>query len=345
MKQQLISEIFDIIQDYHCDTPFIMSKDRIEEWIDQFDEADREFLLSEFLHLLKKGIYISKEKGKEILWSNLIEIAKREGYTDIRTFIWETRFILLQKAGKSQDILYQLLQEVSSSKAGCKLNEDMHIPVKNYIYLDDVLATGKTIYEDLKIWLSQEDNLNKVVQSEVNLYVSLFACHMRGFQNNNWRLKLDFDKDELLKKIKLQVGYEIDDRVRFPSSKLNFTIPIKSLSEKIDKYFEILEASSKGNEAYREENKPIREVFFSSPQNRNKFELIIASKGIDILDKVKSLNPAHRPFGATFPSYKTFGTGTLFFTWRNISNTCPLVFWWDHVAHEWKSLFPLQNRG
>lgn len=345
MRDQLIDQIFEIIKDYHSDIGFEMSKERINEWSNQFEPEDSDFVLSEFLHLLQKGIYISKEKGKEILFDNLVSIAALEKYSELQTFLWETRFILSQSSGKSQDVLFNLLREICNEKLGFELNQDMHIPVKNYIYLDDVLATGKTIYEDLKTWLLTEDHLNNVIQSKTNLYVSLFACHLRGFENNNWRFKLDFGKDEIMKTIKLQTKYEIDDRVLYPSSKLNFALPIQGSSATIDNYFNELTQDQKEKIAYRNPQKPSIEQFFSSKENRKRFETIIGSKGVEILSKVKTLNPAHRPFGATFPSYKTLGTGTLFFTWRNISNTCPIIFWWDHPAHNWKSLFPLQNRG
>jgi hypothetical protein len=345
MNELLVDQVFEIVKDYHADTGFEMTKNRIVEWVNQFDEHDRDFVLSEFLHLLNKGIYVSKDKGKEILWRNLEAIASKQKYLDLRTFLWETRFILTQKKSKSQDSLYRILQELCIEKIGCELNADMHIPVKNYIYLDDILATGKTAYQDLKEWIYQENQLDKIVSGQVSIFISLFACHLRGFQNNNWRLKLDFNKDDLLHKIKLQSGYLIDDRVRFPSSTLNFAIPCRGLNEKIDHYFDLLQSTSKENEAFRNQNKPIDEMFYSNPTNRARFEAILGSKGVEILEKVKELNPAHRPFGATFPSYKTLGTGTLFFTWRNISNTCPLVFWWDNPSHNWKSLFPLHNRG
>jgi hypothetical protein len=47
----------------------------------------------------------------------------------------------------------------------------MHLPIKNYIYLDDILGTGKTVYVDLHNWLSQNDNLEKVINDEIQIYV------------------------------------------------------------------------------------------------------------------------------------------------------------------------------
>lgn len=98
---------------------------------------------------------------------------------------------------------------------------------------------------------------------------------------------------------------------------------------------------------HRKATQPSQEAFFSSKENRNRLEQIFLDKGIEIINKIQdeTTKHKHRPLGKTYPSYKTFGTGTLFFTWRNISNTCPIVLWWNNSAHNWQGLFPLYNRG
>jgi hypothetical protein len=101
----------------------------------------------------------------------------------------------------------------------------------------------------------------------------------------------------------------------------------------------------KGEYAYRKNNIPIKEQFFSSKSNRIRFENIMLMKGIELLGGVKKLKINHRPLGVTNPTKKIFGTGTLFFTWRNISNTTPIVFWWKITGSDWYPLFPLINRG
>ena len=131
------------------------------------------------------------------------------------------------------------------------------------------------------------------------------------------------------------------------SERLNCAYPIDKQSSKISEYIENLNTDySKSPPIFRLEHLPLEETFFSSKENRNKFEKIILDKGLELLQKVKKENPDpyKRPLGHTFKSYKSLGTGTLFFTWRNISNTCPIVFWWD-AGHYWTPLFSLKNRG
>lgn len=95
--------------------------------------------------------------------------------------------------------------------------------------------------------------------------------------------------------------------------------------------------------AFRNPDYPKVEEFYSSPENRDRYENILLQKGIEIINSIENLKvQSIRPLGMTPPSYKTLGTGSHFFTWRNISNTCPLVFWW---GNNWYPLFPVKNRG
>ena len=101
---------------------------------------------------------------------------------------------------------------------------------------------------------------------------------------------------------------------------------------------------SKEEYAFRNPKFPQKEELFSSPENRNRFEQILLAKGIQIINNIEDLKvPSIRPLGMAPPSYKTLGTGSHTFTWRNISNTCPLVYWWESGG--WHPLFPVKNRG
>jgi len=63
---ELIGEIHNIIKDYRReDLGFLyrqeITHNHIKSWINQFDEEDREFFLSELLHILPKS-YLSIER-------------------------------------------------------------------------------------------------------------------------------------------------------------------------------------------------------------------------------------------------------------------------------------------
>src|SRR5687768_12960139 len=148
--QLLAKQIHAIIGDYEVQKDQLLSVQDIIDWVNQFDQSDREFILSELLHLLSHGIYISKERAKELLWQNLQATAKFLKYKALGDFLRETIFLNTQNEGKSQSVLLKMLNEIVQGKTGIELNINSQFSAKNYLYVDDIQATGKTIWEDIR---------------------------------------------------------------------------------------------------------------------------------------------------------------------------------------------------
>lgn len=127
---------------------------------------------------------------------------------------------------------------------------------------------------------------------------------------------------------------------------MNIAFPTDEQPANVKSYLANLNAEKYEDYAYRRANTPANEGFFTSPENRIIYENILLQKGISIIDMIRGeVRPNLRPLGLINPSYKTFGLGTHFFTWRNIPNNSPLVFWWEVHGHDWQPLFPVANRG
>lgn len=341
----LAKSIASVLTDYHNFLQFQITPERVIDWVCQFAEEDRVFLLEEFLHLLRQGIYINQASGKKLLINRIESLASKFGFQKPVSFLENASFLQLQPQGKSQDHLLHILEEELVSKYGIDLARCSTKSKKYAIYIDDVLATGGTIFKDCLNWLNTADEsgityLNKVVNNETILIISVFCLHK--WNNIAWRLKMELNSDAILKKIMFYADYEIENHPRFHQQKLNFVYPVKHQPVAVLDYFNQIEGQRHGEIAFRADHQPSTETLFSSAANRIRFENILLLKGIELLQKVQTLKPNHRPLGVTFPSYKTLGTGTMFFTWRNISNTCPVVFWWD--AGVWLPLFPLKGR-
>ena len=343
---QLAEIILETIKDYHNYQGFQFSSSNILEWVNQFDENDRVFILEEFSHLLNQGIYCSETKARELLIQRIKYLSAINKFSNPMEFLSHTVFLRLQNSGKSQDILLGILDQELIKIYGFGVNQCGKVSQKYIIYLDDILATGKTVLSDCLKWLPLQDasgksNLNKILGGEIIFIVSLLCYH----NNNNvlWSLKLQFNQDAILKKVLFYSDYKVENHPKFQNQQLNFAYPISNQPQNVLNYFDNLPASTKANVAFRNPILPSKETFFSTPENRIRFENILLSKGVELLSKANNLKPNHRPLGATFPSYKTLGTGTLFFTWSNVSNTCPIIFWWK--AGGWKPLFPLRGRG
>lgn len=354
----IVSKIFDILKDYHSDypdTPHKMSEKHIIDWANQFGD-DAEFILEELLHFLA-NVYVSKEKAKSILKGHLEYFMKYYKYSSMDEFIKNVYFIDVQKEEKSQKEILVLVKEILLKDFG--IDYDVLVEIsskKHYIYFDDVLATGGTVYNGLLPIIQNEKDL--LINGKRTIALSLFCLHTLGYNNIKWKLSDEIGIDiKIFENIfKIIRNYVIENQL-YPNfiaekQKLNCAYPIEKQNVDIIEYINSL---STGNSyefnsnvpTFRPEDLPLEESFFTSKENRVKFEEIILRKGLELIKKVKKEDPdpSKRPLGHTVKSHKTLGLGTLFFTWRNISNTCPVVFWWDVPTHDWLPLFPLKNRG
>tara|TARA_R110002020_G_scaffold475301_1_gene709506 strand:- start:926 stop:1990 length:1065 start_codon:yes stop_codon:yes gene_type:complete len=350
--RSLAEKIFEIIEDYHCDhrdCKHPMSVEHILNWANQFGD-DAEFVLQELFHLLPV-VYISKNKAKSLIAESLVEFQKFYKYSSLNEFLKSTFFLDLQHENKSQKDLLKILNEIIKEKTGSSTEDLESFPKKHFLYIDDILATGGTLYRDFVKWLSESgingNNLDLILDGSITLASSFFCVHKLGQDNFEWSLIQNVDK-RLLRKLPVRYDFLIENQIKWTNQKLNCLIPIEDQPSHVIEYLNSLDIPRPGKAiAFRKPNQPPKEGFFSSKENRFRLEQIFLEKGIELLGKVKSLSPdpRKRPLGDTVKSHRTFGTGTLFFTWRNVSNTCPLVFWWDVSGHDWIPLFCVKNRG
>ncbi|MBK5214548.1 MAG: hypothetical protein JJE55_12910 [Flavobacteriaceae bacterium] len=354
--ERIAAQIFEIIKDYQCDyadRKFEITVNHIISWANQFGD-DAAFVLNELLHFLPE-VYISKNKAKDLLRVRLLEIQKFYGYKTMSEMVVNTHFFDLQKSYKSQSEILLIIDDILKSEFMVNYKDTIDKPKKNHIYFDDILATGGTAYRDLATWLEARDdgvnaNSKAIINQTKTLGISLFCYHSFGFSNMQWRLMKQFD-DKIKKVLLVGKDYVVENHIKTKwiaeNQKLNCVYPVEEQAKEVLDYLAGLEAENDSVPAFRPSNLPKKETFFSSPENRIKLEKIFLEKGIELLNKVQTENPDRRkrPLGDTVRSHKTFGTGTLFFTWRNISNTCPLVFWWDVPGHNWLPLFCVKNRG
>lgn len=352
MLENLAEEIRVIISDYHSDDEngFVMTNEHIISWVNQFEELDRTFVLTELLYVLKQGIYVSKEKAKQILWEFVIKASEYYDYQSIESFLRSAHFISSQNPVKSQSVILALLEGIIQDNVGLTLNECGTLGIKHYIYLDDVLASGGTFKMGIKKFIDDNDLLSDFVDGKITFLAYFFCLHTWGTDNTRYSLKMLFNENNFfLNKEKFIIGayYKIENSIKGFKEKLNLVYPEKSKPEYDVFLASLVHATAQENKAFRNSSDPFKETFFSSKENRLRLEKVFLDKGLMIIASIQdeASRLKHKPLGKTYQSYKTFGTGTLFFTWRNISNTCPIVLWWDNPAHNWQGLFPLSNRG
>lgn len=181
-----LNQIYEIIKDYRNDDGIYINKDHIQEWANQFGD-DAEFVLKEFAHIVKQ-VYISKKEGYKYIESVLDFLQKEYKTANIMTLLRDTQFLLLQPEGKSQHKLMDMLDEIVFNKTGHHISEYDNYPKRHYIYIDDVLASGRTIGDDLIEWIGEDDHCNKIKNKQIDLKVLLICSHTLGLSFQFYRI-------------------------------------------------------------------------------------------------------------------------------------------------------------
>lgn len=354
--EKLINDIHQIIKDYRRDDLGFLYRQEatpqhIETWINQFDKDDQEFLLSELLHILPKS-YLSKENTLDVIGKEFEVYKKDFGYDSVQDFLKETKFLKCQPNHKSQNILLAFTDEILQNLYGMSIEDCGTSEIKNWMYVDDVLASGKTFKDDI-LQEIQAYGVDKFKDSNIKIISTFFILHSWGVKNVKYAIEKKIGY-ELGNRLKLYRVSEIENNPRLhywynSNPKFNHVYPKESdvgkkCLEFIEKAFDRNYKMSNEQFAFRHPKYPKKEEFYSSSESRDRYEQILLEKGFEIIKSIDNLNAQSlRPLGMTPPGWKTLGTGSHFFTWRNISNTCPLVFWWG--TNGWYPLFPVKNRG
>lgn len=341
--EQLITEICEIIRDYRSDEEFThvqMTTNRIRNWINQFDEADRVFILTELKTILKKR-YCSKQDVRAFL-KEAVEVLKQHyNYATVFDFLSETVFLDLQRPNKSQPTLLKLMKEVLRDEFQFDMTTCGTRQKRNYIYLDDVLCTGNTLYQDIKTWVNSKENdqqtyLQKLQEQNIRLIFLYLFVHETNFYKKKAQFRHQVSQDfenlfVLFRKFEIPNGIGTNLEILMPTTENQpelVTQYQQQIEERVNGYCIEKNIRPPNAEFYRPANQPVVEQFFSSAANRKKFEDILLKRGVEILNAANSNIPNLRALGYSLPSLKNFGFGTLCITWRNVPNNCPITFWY-----------------
>ena len=351
--EELARQISEIIWGYReddidgCSYNTLMTPEHVINWVNQFDENDREFLLSELLHILPKS-YFSKAFMLKFLDVALTKVSEDLGYENLYNFLLDAQIIQCQGPKKSQTEILILLDEIFKDKFGKPIKNFPLGDVKYWIYIDDLLASGGTFKRNIIKEIENHALDGGFKNSDTKIICLFIGSHNLGWKKTLYSIDKTLDW-KASKRIKMYRYLNLENDLSQDQPKLNFVYP-KQNEEGIN-FLDFIENafvrkySMRNMEiAFRPLHLPITEEFYSSPQSRDRYENILLRKGIDLIHNTQNLTvESIRPLGMTNPSNKTLGTGSHFFTWRNISNTCPIVFWWE--ANGWYPLFPVKNRG
>jgi len=353
--EEKIAKLLEQITDYRADDN-LMSTAIIEQWINQFKEEDRDFVLSETTHLMKQR-YLSLDNAKELLRKRIEFLATEYKFESPNAFLNEVRVIDNQPEGKSQKVLLNLLYEICNNHFEFDLSTHFNLKAKYYIYLDDVLCTGDTLFKGLaindennkgffhKTHIDGRTNLEIFLENDAKLLLGFFCLHKKNIYKVIKRMEHGLKK-EIPIDYSWNKGLEIDNTLNHDCKFNYFILSESNKSEEVqkceDQIKNKLKTSSYYNEEdfyYRPNDVPDEENLYSSKENRERYERIIAEICIKIYNDSDSMlnNIRPRPLGYGLKLENSLGFGTLFFTWRNAPYNTPLIYWYGH--HGWHPLF------
>lgn len=328
--EQEVKGLHRIIKNYRKDDGHEISEQRITGWINQFLEEDRVFILNELIHIFSK-MYFSKSRTKRFLKGMIEQLKNKFGYTSNKMFLDNATFLDLQEEGKSQKMFLELLYKLLRDDFKYNIDDLGSNSQKHIIYIDDVLCTGNTFFNNFNTWANGEgkSRLSELQSKEIDITIYYMFIAKKYYSKKRTQLNRS-------------IGGNFSNSISAISAIVFNKEILKPVEENLDKeiksYKDSVETNSdnytkeKGYKNYvpdffRNEINP--EEFYSSIDNRKRLEFIFLTKGIEILNNANVSKINIRPLGYSLPSYKDFGFGAMIFTWRNVANNTPLVFWYS----------------
>jgi hypothetical protein len=350
-REEIVRHIIDTIHDYRADEIEPITDFHINRWIKQFslEEKKEIVILSEVKQWLEK-YYYSRNKINSLL-SNFLSNEEIWGSSPINK-IKNSHFLTIQTYGESQLKMVELANNILIEKYNFSISDCCSST--SYVYIDDCLFSGNRLRNDVLEWIRH-------APTGVNLLIYYVAVHLRNIQNTKNAINAEAKKKNI--SITYHFNREINDK-KLSNNPIEFFWPKKNDNEpEIEEYSQIicrrLEALKKPNVQpyiFRSNHSIRTEQIFSSPEARDLVETAFLKEGVKLTinhilkgDYETSFNSIARhlddekkyyirPLG--FDRMESLGFGSLFITYRNIGNNCPIVLWFECLQNSWHPLFP-----
>lgn len=246
------------------------------------------------------------------------KVAMRQFLTDIADRFscefWQSAYICnIQKRGISQSEIMGIFDEILKDKCGSAI-EYRKSANGNLVYFDDAVFTGDHIINDL-------DKIIKKISNKTQLYIIVIASHTYA----EYRIERRFPRI----KVNMCRKWRLENRKSWHKP-MGGLVPT-----------DVLRPSEIGKRNRVARASPL----FSSVEGRELLERQFLNVGERIRGFAKNPNPNLKPLGY---SNLESGFGSLFVTYRNCPNNCPLALWYgdpsSHPSHPFSRWYPLFPR-
>lgn len=160
-----------------------------------------------------KQKYLAKDEAIVLFRKYIQNHIERYKYVDIESYLKEVYFLQLQLAGKSQSVIIEMMGEIIRKDYGFNIDDYNDYLKKRFIYFDDVLITGGTLFKDLLGWPSEDWN-NKLNEHKISLEIDLIVEHRFGYEMMKFRLTKEVPKFNV-SNINIWYYYEVENQIKF----------------------------------------------------------------------------------------------------------------------------------
>ena len=326
-RSDILQSISDTIADYRRDEISPRTPRLIDDWLQQFPEAVQFSLLNALDYVLERT-YISRAKFQVFLKALALS-TKFAPTVEPKDYWRRANFVNIQQGGSSQAEILELFDEVLEEAYGFGLSQTGS-PDGDFIYLDDCIGTGARLRSDVCNWLTGDTPQN------INLHV-ITPIFFKGSYWIDAKIQetgKENGKTVLLKKWSLP-QFEMENR-RMYRNQSDVLWPTSDLEhDDVHEYFAYLGELGRPP-TLRHQIPSGSSRIFANDSQRVLMENAFLTRGCTIRKKNDNLPKALRPLG--YSILDTLGFGSMFVTYRNCPNNCPLVLWVDQPNYP--ALFP-----
>ena len=307
-RSDILVSIANTIKDYRAGEIAEPTPAHVDRWISQFERDVQVPMLRELDYVFKQT-YVPKLKVQNFL-ENVASTTSLTG-NNPRDF-WKAVHILnIQKDGGSQAEMLVLFGEILQKQYGLGIDA-CDASGGAIVYLDDAIFTGDRIINDLA---GIVDNIPPRAQLDI-IVIAINSYAEFWFRRDN-RIQPALDQKQINVRFWRAITFENRRSWRDRSGALSPTDVLRP---------EEISVRSPKERASR---------LFSSVEGRQLLENEFLKAGTRIQGLSQYPNPMIKPLG-----YYKFGDGfgSLFVSYRNCPNNCPLALWWS--LGDWYPLFP-----
>jgi hypothetical protein len=328
-RARLLASIAATVADYRAGEIASLGSAHIDRWVQQFSNDIQEPLLSELDHVLKQT-YLKRDFASGFLNKLLVN----ESLAGARPCeFWKSvNFLDIQQNGHSQHEMLEMFSDILERECGSAI-DSCGRPVREFVYLDDVMFSGNRVGNDLASWIRGSAPNVAVVN------VILVALHTSGEWLVGNRLKKEIATSGKQIAIKYWRAMSVENRKYYKND--SEVLWPADLPDDAD-LRAYLALPHKFPFAPRSPGGKLGP--FSSEGARQLLERELLLAGVKIRARCANPKDIMRPLG-----FSPFGLGfgSMIVTFRNCPNNCPLALWWGDRAADasnplssWYPLFP-----